>query len=1360
MRFIKFRLIHFFILVSFFYGTSLNGQALRKFEHIDLPTEISDSKALCILEDSNGLIWFGFVNGLVVYNGYKGKRVKSIFEDGSVRGFGSVNSLIDDANGNLWVGTSSGVYIYNPIKETAVSLNDSRIKEKACNSLSATAKGEILVGTTDGLFIYSSKGDLLEQYIHQPGFKNSLSNNLIRCSYGDNNGNIWIGTYDKLNLLERKEKKFSHFRLQRKDSLFHSNNLIISIKPFEKNNDSILLVGTESGLCLFNRITKEFTQFSHKESENSISNSVVKSLCRVDNQLWLGTDLGLNSFDIKKKNFANYYHDFNSSFSISSNVVNGIYFDSNRNLWIATDSGIDKIYLNPGNVLLNRFYENSSFFREGIEINNFSSQSNGDIWIATQQGAFKYDRSNNSFEQFLPPRILHNKVTDIHCDENGLVWIATDGGLNIFNPKENKFSSYVAQLTEGNVLTTNYIKTISQDSKGTIWIGTFNRGIFKIVKKKNGNFEFINFKHEIANENSISSNSIFDLAIDKNDNVWIATSKGINCFYILNGVFERFIDNTKYPNSPNQTVFQLFFDYEDVLWISSYSGLFQWNSKFNKFIHFKNLPNNVSSTVAIDSTVYFIADSKFYYFDKYANEILRFPNYRIGLRNIKNVKLIAPKTLLIHGRTGFASLSVNDLILKEDIADIKWTSFSISNVEIKPYTKYNSRYIINKHIDATDTIVLKHDENSFRIDFSSFPFNSKKDVEYNYILEDYESDWSILKDGQNYVSYTQVRPGKYKLKVKASNNQGLFNSEERVLNIIVKPPGYLSWWALLIYLACFVLLILYYRRILIQREREKNELKFEKLEHQKSEELIALKTRFFTNITHELKTPLTLISSPVDDLLTKQLDESTLKSLSLVKRNTDRLKKLVNQILDIRRIEAGGEKLRIQRYDIIKFCNQIVNQFKDESVKRDIFLQFSSEIQRQIIWFDLEKVEKILVNLLSNAFKFTPDNGTIRVSIDSGQETTEDNRYIFITVSDTGRGISKEDQTHLFDRFNSSLSVPYYSNQKGTGIGMSIIYEYTALHNGSVKFDSMLDMGSKFTFSLPKDKSMLKNYEIVESLKDENQEESEEIEKILNDEKEFVNENIEGDTFLKALIVEDNADMREFLTDGLMSKYVVVEAEDGREGFNLAIKELPDIIVSDLMMPGIDGIEFCRKLKADIRTSHIPFILLTAKGDLESRISGIETGADDYIRKPFNLEHLTVRMKSLIKQRESLRKVYLQQMKLEPSEITVNSLDENFLDELLAKIEMEMDNSELSVKLLSKMLGISSTNLYRKIKALTGQTATEFIRNIRLKRAAQLLKSKELNVSEVMYMVGFTHHSYFTRCFKELFGVSPKSFVE
>ncbi|GGZ87310.1 hybrid sensor histidine kinase/response regulator transcription factor [Algibacter mikhailovii] len=1333
------------------------AQASYRFEHIDLPNEFSEVKAYKILEDSKGTIWFGFNNGLVVYDGYKGIKVDCVYEDGTKHAFGAVTSLVEDKNHKIWLGTSMGVFIYDPIKETSVYLKDSKINNKSCRSLSKSSKNEMLIGTDNGLFIYDTDGNFLEQYINHPGFKNSLSHNIVRCSYEDKSGNVWVGTFDKLNLLNRAKKQFSQFRLQKEDSLNHSNNLILSIEPFSKASDSILLVGTETGLCLFNTHNYQITQFSQNKSPKSISNSVVKTVCSVDDRVWLGTDLGLNVLDFNDNNFTKYFHEYNNSNSISNNVITDLLFDKQRNLWIATDSGVDKIYLNSNDILLNQFSKNGAFFREGVEVNGFSEQVNNKIWIATQVGAFEFDVSRNTYKQFLPPEILHNKVNQILYDKDGLVWMATTGGLNVYDPNLKTINTNVAKTEGVNILESNYITTVAQDSKGSIWIGTENKGLYKVIKKNKDNLEFINFKHDIGDENSLSSNSINDLAFDNNDNVWIATDNGLNCFNVFNGVIERFRDDSKFGQSPNENVSQVFVNKSNDVWVASYGGLYQWQSQLKKFKYYNNLPKHVTGVIEIDSMVYFAANKKLYSLNLKNYEFIKIPNNEIGLDHIEKVKLIKDNTILLTGKTGFSTLQTKDLKFKTDVSNVYWTNFSINNVEIKPYSEFDSRYIIDKHIDATNGVTLNYDENSFKVGFTSYAYNAIKETEYKYILEGYESKWNTTTDGQNYISYTQVRPGAFKLKVKASNNQGVFNGEERVLNITVKPPMHLSWWALLLYFIGFIGLILIYRLILINRERDKNELALEKLNNQKSAELIELKTRFFTNITHELKTPLTLIISPIDDLLTQPLEESTKKSLYLVKRNTDRLKKLVNQILDIRKIEAGAEKLRIQEYDIVKFSRQIVNQFEGNARKRNIFLQFKTNLETKVIWFDLEKVEKIIFNLLSNAFKFTPNTGSIIVSIELGKMYDNDDS-VLISVSDTGQGIIEADQANIFDRFKS-LSSSNYSNQKGTGIGLSLIYDYAKLHNGAIDFESHVDVGSKFIFTLPAMKRMLHDFDEVDQLEEDQIIDSEEeYTDIIEEIAEGVIDDKTKCDKLKALVVDDDPDMREFLVAGLSKKYEIFEAEDGQEGYNKAVKLMPDIIISDLMMPNIDGIAFCKKLKADLRISHIPFVLLTAKSGVDNKIIGIEIGADDYIQKPFNLDFLMARLDNLIIQRKSLRKFYLQQLQLEPTEITFNSTDEKFLIDLLAQVEKEIDNTDLSVKHLSELMGVSSSNLYRKIKVLTGQTATEFIRSIRLKRAAQLLGKGNLNVSEVMYMVGFTHRSYFTRCFKDVFGVSPKAY--
>lgn len=917
-----------------------------------------------------------------------------------------------------------------------------------------------MVGTVIGLYIFNTNQELIEQYVHQTGIENSISNNVIRTSYEDENGNIWIGTYDKLNLLERKKKNIRRFNLQQSDSLSQNNNLILDIKPFNALDDH-LLIGTETGLCLFNTRTYQFTRYKHSKNNNSISNSVVKTICVVDNEAWLGTDLGLNKLDWGANKFTNYFYEAKSSFSISSNVVNDIYLDKNRNLWVATDSGIDKVFLNTEDILLQQFYPNSAYFNKSAEINNISNKVDDKVWIASHQGAFHFDSISNMFQQYLPPSILHNKVNDILYGNEGKVWIATLGGINIYDSKKDQFSNFVARSEGTNVLTTNYITTLAQDSKSNIWLGTANKGLFKVNEGTDSQLEFINFPNRTST-NSISSNSINDLVFDEEDNLWIATGEGLNCFYTLNGVFERFTDVSRFGDISSRTINQLFFDEKKTLWISTDNGIYKKETKKDKFERVATIQelSRISSTVSVGSNLYFISERKLWNLNLLNNTLVRIPNHKFGLKSLKKIKLFNKETLVLFGSKGFSTLNIKDLIINNNEAKVIWTGLTINDVEINPYTKFNSRYIIDKRIDNIDKLVLNYDENSFKINFSSLAFNSKKDIEYTYILEDYQDNWSLLKNGQNYASFTKVRPGNYQLKVKASNSQGVYSQDERILSIKVNPPLYLSSFALLVYFILFGLLIFYYRYILIQRERDRSELKIEKLNHQKSEELIALKTRFFTNITHELKTPLTLISSPVDDLLNKPLDDSTKRSLTLVKKNADRLRRLVNQILDIRKIESGGEKLKIQEYDIIKFTKQVISQFKGQSLKRNIYLQFKHHRNSMIVWFDQEKLEKVLFNLLSNAFKFTPDDGLIKVRISKSPKNN--NQFYQICVSDSGSGIDKEEQDKIFERF-SSLSSKNYSNQKGTGIGMSVILEYVKLHNGTIKLKSELNKGSEFT---------------------------------------------------------------------------------------------------------------------------------------------------------------------------------------------------------------------------------------------------------------------------------------------------------
>ena len=543
---------------------------------------------------------------------------------------------------NIWIGSANGIFKYDPLYQTTEQLNDPILEGKTPRSLDITSKNELLIGTQSGLLIFSSQGAFLERYSHQQGSKSGLSHNIVRCTYEDKTGNVWIGTYDKLNLLQRENNSITQFNLQKNDSIFHDNNLILSIKPLSAENDSILLVGTETGLCLFNTVTHDFSQYRHRKNKNSISNSIVKSICKVDDQLWLGTDLGLNEYDIEKQSFKNYFTDLNNSNSISSNIVNDILLDRKRNLWIATDHGVNKLYITSNKILVNQITANSPSLKEGVTINDLSDKKD-QLWLATNYGIFGYQKQNNTLINFLPPDLLHNKVADILAIDNGIIWIATSGGLNKYDSKKNQFSSYVSHSDQTNALTTNYITCLAQDSKGTLWIGTQNRGIFKMVKNRD-TFDFINYEYLASDENSIASNVIYDIAFDKNDNAWIATEAGVNCFYVSNGVIERFSDTNKYGDGPDQGVTNIQMSENDI-WFSSYQGLFKWNFESEKFQHYVYIPDEIIA-VAIDSSLFYVSKNRFFYHSESEMKTLRIPDNEIGLSIIQNVKLLDNKKLI------------------------------------------------------------------------------------------------------------------------------------------------------------------------------------------------------------------------------------------------------------------------------------------------------------------------------------------------------------------------------------------------------------------------------------------------------------------------------------------------------------------------------------------------------------------------------------------------------------------------------------------------------------------------------------------------------------------------------------------
>lgn len=691
------------------------------------------------------------------------------------------------------------------------------------------------------------------------------------------------------------------------------------------------------------------------------------------------------------------------------------------------------------------------------------------------------------------------------------------------------------------------------------------------------------------------------------------------------------------------------------------------------------------------------------------------------------------------------------------------------NTNIPPVvlTKFNIRNLefqLDSNITYKRHIRLKHNQSFFSFEFSALDYVNPEKNQFAYMLDGVDEDWTY-SGNRRFANYTDISPGDYIFRVKASNSDGYWNETGTFVRISIAPPPWRSWWAYTLYAISFIILIIAWRRYDLKRHRLKQALEIEQLEAVKLKELDSMKSRFFANISHEFRTPLTLILGPLEKLIGTTKDEQCVHDLNMIQRNALRLQRLINQLLNLSKLEAGEMKLIAGERNIVKLVRGYAHSFESLAKQKNIKLVFSSDDERTLIYVDNDKIEKILYNLLSNAFKFTPEGGEITVSVVTHpvkpvyKEGTEGGVNIIIT--DTGPGIPPDKVKFIFDRFYQAENVSN-GDHEGTGIGLALTQELVKLHRGDIHVNSKPGVGTSFTVTLPKGKAHLKDEEIADSF------DQEDLFKEITPEAVFSVKNVQkteqnihkSPDKPQLLIVEDNDDLRSYIRSYLEDDYTVFEAINGALGVELATELVPDLVISDVMMPKMDGYQLSKKLKTDERTCHVPIILLTAKAAKEDKIEGLKTGADDFLTKPFDPSELLVRVRNLIEQRQSLREYYLREIKLspEPDKPAMVSMDEHFLRRAVEEVEKNMSDEEYSVETFGKNMAMSRMQLHRKITALTGQTASEFIRNLRLLRAAKLIRNNAGTIAEIAYDTGFTTPSYFTECFKKYFGKSPKKY--
>ncbi len=906
--------------------------------------------------------------------------------------------------------------------------------------------------------------------------------------------------------------------------------------------------------------------------------------------------------------------------------------------------------------------------------------------------------------------------------------MGTISGLNLFDKKKNIFShSYegIAQDLGG-----QYIQCLYEDRSGNLWIGTV-WGLYQLshenlIKK---NYEFGYYLHDSKDSTTLSDNHVFSVIEDSRGLIWIATLSGLNCFYPDLNIFQSY---TIRDGLSSNWILSLIEDECGNLWMGTHQGISKFDPATKSFVNFDIHDGLLSS--------------------EFTKGVLR---SRTG-------------KLYFGGKTGFTLFHPDSIKHSDYVPPVVLTDFQVFNrsVPLTPIRQGEGSYT------GTGLIELSYKQNMFSFEFAALDYTAPEKNQYLYKLEGFDRDWRVTDANRRFATYTNLPGGEYIFKVKGSNSDGVWNEDGLSIAVRIHPPFWKTNWALLIYIGVTLTVLMLLRELIVYREKLKNEILMERNEAERIHELDELKLRFFTNISHEFRTPLSLIIGVLERLMRSKghfKRKVLFQNYHVMFRNAKRLLRLINQIMDIRKLDEGRIRLELKQRDIIYFVKSIYSSFKYQAEQRSIHCQFKSDVEQLTIWFDPDKVEKIIYNVLSNAFKFTKNGGIIHIQINvpSNQSnvsvSSNSNKierkipsqvhdYLEIQIQDSGIGIPDKYLDRIYDPFfqienkESPLS-------SGTGVGLALTRELINLHQGGIHVQSREGSGSCFSICLPVD--------LVPGEIDTDGNESPENEAVpaFPDHETAMADSIAKHDLDKSaplvLVVDDDVDFCNYLRDELYEDYRVIEASDGEDAYKMAIEFVPDLIVSDVMMPKMDGFTFCTKVKQNVQTSHIPVVLLTSQTTDKNRTDGFDLGADDYIEKPFDIYLLKTRISNLIQSRNKLKEKFSHEIYLQPKNVPVTPEDERFLNRVIQIVDEHIEDCDFHVTGLGNEIGLSRVQLYRKIKALTDLTPNDLIRTFRLKRAGQLLEKSQLTVFEVAYRTGFKDPSYFCKCFRNQYGSSP-----
>jgi signal transduction histidine kinase/ligand-binding sensor domain-containing protein/DNA-binding response OmpR family regulator len=1398
-------------------GQQYNMPSDARFGVISSPQGLSQSSVFSLAQDNKGFIWIGTRDGLNRYDGYNFKTYRFDPQDTNSISNNEITVIYCDKNGDIWLGTRGGGLNKFIVRSSRFIRFNKLVQENIIRDLYETPDGTLWIGSSDGLLktsnylgnenvkfenvtrkavFYEENNKLISlqkkiiSVVSIAHFSNDTMligtesglffylpsvNKFIRFNCAEINAaivtsiqvtkkrDLWIGSFNGLLKVEFYPENTARYKTITYNIHQNGSRKIFSnrIESLTEDSNGNIWVGTRGGGLVKIDHDGNTTYFlNDKNDVASIRDNIVNSLL-IDNTevLWIGTESqGCNLLDLNCKKFVHIRNIPNNSNSLSDALVTAISGSSEKTVWVGSAvKGLDQLIFSNYGVYTIKHLRVIPVIPGLVtsEIISLMLDKEQELWIGNATDYLVRYSEHKGFNSYL----VNGYVFSLLEDSEGRIWYGTWGqGLGWIDKKSNKIHRIQESQNAIRTISSDKIIALYEDRLKNLWIGTKGGGvnILPLHMVESASYDFISYRYDYKDPKSLSHNDVYCIKQDKQGNIWLGTGSGLNKIEwnrkqsLTDALMKGEVEFSVYLEKDglsNGVVFGILEDRQGNLWLSTNNGLSMFDQHSGKFINY-----NVNDGLQAN---------EFYhnaYFQDSSNNM-----YFGG----------------VNGLTVFNADSIKQTPVNVNIII---TGLKIFNNIIHPGEKINNRIILENDIFYTNKIVLTYKEKEFTLEFSALQFANPQRIQYEYRLKGFNDNWQKADANSRTATYTNLDDGDYVFEVRAVTKDGFYVSQPAELHITIIPPFWKTPWFSIIYIAIIIGALFLFRSYSLIAVKEKNKLLIERLEHKRLVEMTEAKMRFLTNISHEIRTPLTLINDPLETVLNEGImDENSKKNLKLISKNVQRLLQLINQLLQLRKIDLGLLKPDFKEVDLIPFIKDILMRFEQHASRRNINLTFDYFNDHIILQFDPELMTTVLYNLLANAFKYTDDEGSIFVRIykyEGHQQqkfyhnirkklkiNRKEPQWLAIEISDTGKGMPEHEISNIFKRFYQ-VQIPGTYHSTGSGIGLSLVKEYVELHNGYIDVKSEINKGSTFIVYLPAESIILSGKTRQQEVK---QTEDIGISKvqidslIIDDETNDTKIN-EKQSEVKSfgppiLIIEDDHELADYLVNYFSKTYRVSVAYNGDKGFKKAKEEMPELIISDVMLPEMNGLQLCEVLKTSIETSHIPIILITARADEENIQEGYQHGADLYITKPFNVKLLDTQVKMLIDSRKRLRERYSRQVLLKPADVAITPVDEKFLQQLIQIIEKHIADSEFDVTRLVNGMNMSHSTILRKVKALTGISLVEFIKNHRLKKAALILQKEKLPVSEVSYMVGFTDPKYFTKCFVRQFGLTPSEYI-